>query len=209
MARDLCLDQVKAGMAWHYKQYQDEQSAADREAYGAAECAAMKAKVGLWGDSHPVQPQDFRHGTSLPRLYDASGCRRSSEPSSRPLVGNGHSHIFEWPGCPYYRRYLTRQPRSAGGRKRRDTDRRITVREGEIKLCGAFLVRAVESQSLVKESEQSHPKKEGGCKAALVTRLTDLSRDYHACPWRSSLPEVAPVHFPSENVSAPFTIIER
>jgi endonuclease YncB( thermonuclease family) len=34
---DLCLDQVKAGMAWHYKQYQDEQSPADREAYGPAE----------------------------------------------------------------------------------------------------------------------------------------------------------------------------
>jgi len=28
---DACLDQVKAGMAWHYKQFQDEQSPADRE----------------------------------------------------------------------------------------------------------------------------------------------------------------------------------
>jgi endonuclease YncB( thermonuclease family) len=47
---DVCLDQVKAGMAWHYKQFQDEQSPADREAYAAAECDAMKAKTGLWGD---------------------------------------------------------------------------------------------------------------------------------------------------------------
>ncbi len=61
-----------------------------------------EAKVGLWGDPHPVQPQDFRHGTNSPLLYDASGCRRSSEPSSGPVLGNGHSHIFEWPGCPYY-----------------------------------------------------------------------------------------------------------
>jgi len=42
---DIDLDQVKAGMAWHYKQYEDEQSPADREAYATAECAAMKTKI--------------------------------------------------------------------------------------------------------------------------------------------------------------------
>ena len=99
---DVCLDQVKAGMAWHYKQYQDEQSPADRETYGAAECAAMKGKVGLWSDAHPTQPQDFRHATHSPLLYDAAGCRRSSEPTNGAVIGNGHTHIFEWPGCPYY-----------------------------------------------------------------------------------------------------------
>ena len=99
---DVDLDQVKAGMAWHYKQYEDEQSPTDREAYATAECAAMKAKLGLWSDPHPVQPQDFRHSTSSPLLYDANGCRRSSEPTSGPVVGNSRSHIFEWPGCPYY-----------------------------------------------------------------------------------------------------------
>jgi endonuclease YncB( thermonuclease family) len=48
---DARLDQLKAGMAWHYKQYHDEQSPPDREAYAAAECGAMKAKAGLWNDS--------------------------------------------------------------------------------------------------------------------------------------------------------------
>jgi endonuclease YncB( thermonuclease family) len=99
---DVDLDQVKAGMAWHYKQYEDEQSPADREAYGVAECTAMKSKLGLWSDPRPVQPQDFRHGTNSPLLFDANGCRKSSEPSSGPVVGNSHSHIFEWPECPYY-----------------------------------------------------------------------------------------------------------
>ncbi len=99
---DACLDQVKAGMAWHYKQYQDDQTPTDREAYAAAECAAMKARVGLWSDPHSVQPQDFRHGTTSPLLLDANGCRRSSEPTSGPVVGNSRSHIFEWPGCPSY-----------------------------------------------------------------------------------------------------------
>lgn len=99
---DVDLDQVTAGMAWHYKQYQDEQSPADRGSYAAAECVAMKAKVGLWSDPHPVQPQDFRHDTNSPLLFDGSGCRTSSEPSSGPVVGNSRSHTFEWPGCPYY-----------------------------------------------------------------------------------------------------------
>src|SRR5262249_49759146 len=61
--KDVDLDQVKAGLAWHYKEYQREQSPADRSAYAAAECEAMKAKRGLWSDPHPMQPQDYRHGT--------------------------------------------------------------------------------------------------------------------------------------------------
>lgn len=99
---DACLDQIRAGLAWHYKQFQDEQSPADRAAYAAAECAAMKTQIGLWSDPRPVQPQDFRHGTNSPMRLDASGCRTSSEPSSGAVVGNARSHIFEWPGCPYY-----------------------------------------------------------------------------------------------------------
>jgi len=43
--KDACLDQVQAGMAWHYKQFEDEQSPANRAAYAAAECGAMKASV--------------------------------------------------------------------------------------------------------------------------------------------------------------------
>ena len=99
---DVCLDQVKAGMAWHYKQYEDEQSPTERQAYAAAECTAMKSKIGLWSEPHPVQPQDFRHATNSPLLFDAQGCRISSEPTSGVVRGNARSHIFEWPGCPYY-----------------------------------------------------------------------------------------------------------
>jgi endonuclease YncB( thermonuclease family) len=99
---DACLDQVKAGMAWHYKQYQDEQSPGDRDTYAAAECAAMKAKIGLWSDPHPIQPQDWRHATHSPMLLDANGCRTTSKPTSGPVVGDAQSHVFEWPGCPYY-----------------------------------------------------------------------------------------------------------
>jgi endonuclease YncB( thermonuclease family) len=62
---DADLGQLKTGMAWHYKQYQDEQSPADREAYASAECDAMKSRLGLWSDPHPVQTAGFQAWNEL------------------------------------------------------------------------------------------------------------------------------------------------
>lgn len=52
--------QLKAGMAWHYKKYQGEQSAADHIKYSDAEREAGRQKIGLWHDPHPVPPWDYR-----------------------------------------------------------------------------------------------------------------------------------------------------
>ena len=57
---DTNLAQIKAGMAWHYKQYQREQSVADRAAYARAEEEARASKRGLWKDTEPVPPWDWR-----------------------------------------------------------------------------------------------------------------------------------------------------
>ena len=57
---DMNLEQVKAGLAWHYKRYADEQSIGDREAYAAAEEAAQDARRGLWSDPEPVPPWEWR-----------------------------------------------------------------------------------------------------------------------------------------------------
>ena len=46
--KDINLEQVKAGMAWHYKEYQREQTPEDRDLYAAAEEEARKARRGLW-----------------------------------------------------------------------------------------------------------------------------------------------------------------
>jgi endonuclease YncB( thermonuclease family) len=72
---DVDLDQVKAGMAWHYKQYQSQQTPSDRAAYAAAEDAARETHLGLWSDAHPIQPQDFRHGTQSPLCFDKADHR--------------------------------------------------------------------------------------------------------------------------------------
>jgi endonuclease YncB( thermonuclease family) len=60
--RDVNLEQVKAGLAWHYKYYQDEQSSADRRLYADAETEARSARRGLWAEPGPTPPWDFRRG---------------------------------------------------------------------------------------------------------------------------------------------------
>ena len=60
--RDANLDQVRTGMAWHYKQYQNEQSPSDRALYADAEDRARQQRIGLWADSAPLAPWAFRHG---------------------------------------------------------------------------------------------------------------------------------------------------
>jgi endonuclease YncB( thermonuclease family) len=48
---------VKAGYAWHYKQY-----APNEAKLAAYENEARKVKHGLWSDAHAVAPWDFRRG---------------------------------------------------------------------------------------------------------------------------------------------------
>ena len=57
---DICLEQIKLGMAWHYKQYQSEQSKEDRDTYAQAEQTARTQVVGLWKDKSPTPPWEFR-----------------------------------------------------------------------------------------------------------------------------------------------------
>lgn len=65
---DVDLDQIQAGMAWHYKQFQKLQSAADRAAYGAAEDEARRALLSkAW------------HGAQQ-RRSEGSPCIRETDP---------------------------------------------------------------------------------------------------------------------------------
>ena len=58
--KDINLEQVKAGMAWHYKEYEREQSLEDRDLYARAEDEARSARRGLWLDANPIEPGEFR-----------------------------------------------------------------------------------------------------------------------------------------------------
>ena len=58
---DCNLVLVKRGLAWHYKQYQREQSPTDQQSYAAAEIVASAARLGLWRDVDRTPPWEFRH----------------------------------------------------------------------------------------------------------------------------------------------------
>ncbi len=60
---DACLEQVKAGLAWHYKKYQHEQSLEDQRLYADAENKARDERLGLWRENNPNPPWEYR------RLY--------------------------------------------------------------------------------------------------------------------------------------------
>lgn len=58
---DVNLEQVRAGMAWWYRHYQKEQSPADRNSYSEAESLGKDRRLGLWSETDPVPPWDWRH----------------------------------------------------------------------------------------------------------------------------------------------------
>lgn len=57
---DANLEQIKRGMSWFYKKYQNELVQDDRLSYLHAQEAAGMRKIGLWADREPVAPWDFR-----------------------------------------------------------------------------------------------------------------------------------------------------
>ena len=57
---DVCLEQIKLGMAWHYKQYESEQTKEDRETYAQAELATRAQALGLWKDKNATPPWEYR-----------------------------------------------------------------------------------------------------------------------------------------------------
>ncbi len=52
--RDVGLEMIRAGCAWHYRQYSDDAG------YAAAEVEARRARRGLWQDAAPVAPWNYR-----------------------------------------------------------------------------------------------------------------------------------------------------
>jgi endonuclease YncB( thermonuclease family) len=57
---DVCLEQIKLGMAWHYKHYESEQTKEDRETYAQAELATQAQALGLWKDKNTIPPWEYR-----------------------------------------------------------------------------------------------------------------------------------------------------
>jgi endonuclease YncB( thermonuclease family) len=52
---------IKSGMAWHYSYFNSEKDYAD------AEKEARRKKTGIWVDSNPINPYEFRKSTITKR----------------------------------------------------------------------------------------------------------------------------------------------
>jgi endonuclease YncB( thermonuclease family) len=78
-AKDLSLELVKAGLAWHYKHYSSDPVLAE------AEVRARRAKTGLWSMPNPVPPGEYR------KLHRRLGEAGSAGPPLlvRDAVGGG------------------------------------------------------------------------------------------------------------------------
>jgi len=59
--QDINLEQIKSGLAWHYKEYEKEQDLADRKAYSSAEEDARAKHLQIWSIRNPTPPWEFRH----------------------------------------------------------------------------------------------------------------------------------------------------
>lgn len=57
---DINLEQIKRGLAWHYKKYASEQDVEDRSIYANEEYLAQEHKKGLWSDLDRIPPWEFR-----------------------------------------------------------------------------------------------------------------------------------------------------
>lgn len=59
--KDINLDLVQEGCAWHYVEYaRRNQTAKAFAVYASAEATARGAGAGLWADRSPVKPSEFR-----------------------------------------------------------------------------------------------------------------------------------------------------
>lgn len=85
--KDINLEQLKSGYAWHYKAYAKEQTEADQKLYSDAEISAKSGKLNLWSLTNPIAPWDFRRGADV-----------KAEDKAK-IYGNKNSMIFHWFGC--------------------------------------------------------------------------------------------------------------
>ena len=62
---------VDAGLAWHFKEYEAEQSERDRKRYATAHLRARAKRAGLWADSGAIAPWDWRQKGSARPLQNS------------------------------------------------------------------------------------------------------------------------------------------
>jgi endonuclease YncB( thermonuclease family) len=84
--RDLGEVLVREGLAWHFVRYSSDRALA------VAEQQARSGRLGLWRETSPIAPWDWRQANRL----------SPAPPSAGVLHGNTGSLHYHWPGCKNY-----------------------------------------------------------------------------------------------------------
>jgi micrococcal nuclease len=90
--KDLGIELVRAGLAWHYTEF-----SADKE-LAALEQVARAAKRGLWADSNPIPPWVWRRSKQ-----PASSEVERTRAVEGPFRANIRSRVYHAPTCRNYR----------------------------------------------------------------------------------------------------------
>lgn len=100
---DINLEQLRAGMAWYFREYERDVPEEDRENFDAAEREARSDRRGLWQQLNPLPPWEYR---ARKRDENGTGAVRSPETRSGVIriAGNRNSGIYHRSDCPDYDR---------------------------------------------------------------------------------------------------------
>ena len=88
---------IRAGYAWQYRKYCKASFCDD---WLKTEGQARNAKIGLWGDSDPVPPWEWRKGARN-SSYEAGNIGKYTA-SAGGYHGTVKSHVFHSPNCRHY-----------------------------------------------------------------------------------------------------------
>ncbi|MCC2682965.1 MAG: nuclease (SNase-like) [Nitrosospira multiformis] len=94
LGQEVNLEQIKVGLAWHYKQYGKSQQLADLSCYGETEELARLNGMGLGRDPAPVAPWDFRRKKRSLPVIDETGETAHVGPGARPNQAVGFFWMF-------------------------------------------------------------------------------------------------------------------
>lgn len=94
--KDISVELVKAGLAWHYKQYSTDTVLA------RAEVVARQGEVGLWALNSPVAPWDYRHGTASIQKEEVQPSPQKQQTETVYITRTGAK--YHRAGCQYLRK---------------------------------------------------------------------------------------------------------
>jgi endonuclease YncB( thermonuclease family) len=101
-ARNANLEQLRAGLAWYYREYAGDVAPENRLLYEAAEAEARAIKRGLWRDASPQAPWAWRGGEPAPVAAPRGLLSATPTAPAGRVIGNRNSNVYHVPGCRSY-----------------------------------------------------------------------------------------------------------